>query len=152
MQIRFSAGSEVLRMADILKSHEEMARVSVEGALLVYDFGKISTPTGLATALQGIDTFLGEQITTTDDENSIRALTALKQATIDAGVDAAREFNLRDAREQSDATTTDTGSHPTDTGDASTSNAPTQSSVEQNEETENEQASGPQGEQQRRKR
>ena len=38
MKIRFTAGSEVLRIADLLASDEALAPLSVEGALLVFDF------------------------------------------------------------------------------------------------------------------
>lgn len=132
MQIRFSAGTEVLRIADIVSTAKNLGPLSVEGALLVFDFGDADLDASI-TKIAAMDAALGDQILEADEAN-IQALTALKQTLADVERDVCREFAARDAvGTVVEATATDT-SHPTGTGDAATSNAPTQQSVEQNEE------------------
>lgn len=153
MKIRFTAGSEVLRIADVLADQEALAPLSVEGALLVFDFGAGNINDALESIAQ-MDAYLGGAIADIDDQSNISALTALKLAVLGVEIDVRRQFALRDYAPSSapmndllasagfeDATVIETGSHPTSTGDDAISIAPQQSSdAVTNEEIEIEQS------------
>lgn len=148
MKIRFSAGSEVLRIADILATEEALAPLSVEGALLVFDLA--DDQEAAIASIRLMDTHLAAAIADVDSANAISALTALKKTLLDVETDALREFAGRAVSAPQEAAVVETGSHPTGTGDAAISNVSTQSSVETNEEIDNE-PSQPQQPQRRRR-
>lgn len=134
MMFRVSAGAAVLAAAEFIASDEALAPMSVESPFLAFDFADMGHDESLA-AVDQMDACVGLRIADADSDEVARALSALKGAIAGLKSDLHREYMIR-AR-ASEATSTQSGSHPTSTGDSLNEVSPQQSSIAVNEETSN---------------
>jgi hypothetical protein len=153
MLIRVAASSSALAAASI--DAFKIAGISVQGPFLAFDFTGADSLLDRLDVVANWEACAAQLIAEADDANDINALTAFKRAIADVTRDVSRESYMQGAVAATgqDATSDQTGSHPTQTGVASTSlSSQHGADDEQKEEIENEQEQQEQPPQQARRR
>jgi hypothetical protein len=142
MQLRVSIGAAPLALLASLEA-PELTRLSAEGSFLkltLRDGASLKENLGEIEAMEG---HVRDLIADNDDVDQIAALSALKTAIVGFTTDVTRESYIQEKRaaQVEDATTDQTGSHPTSTGVAaiSQSSQSNGASSDQKEEISNEQ-------------